>query len=138
MAVESWDPRRTRATLTPARLAALLGAADALATPRFGLDPAAVSDLAALARHAVAETAAGMDWAAAARELPDDQLVALVRLFTRAEAEFSGWEAGDASPVIPLVAELKARGRYDSELTAWIKSNSRNRFLPYGNLMNRL
>ena len=40
--------------------------------------------------------------------------------------------------MIPLVRELKRRGAYPAELTAWIKANTDNRFLPYGNLMDRL
>ena len=42
------------------------------------------------------------------------------------------------APVIPLVAELKRRGDYPNDLTAWIKANTDNRFLPYGSLMDRL
>ena len=48
------------------------------------------------------------------------------------------WEALGRSPVIPLVAELKRRGRYPRELTGWIKANTTNRFLPYGSLLDRL
>jgi hypothetical protein len=39
---------------------------------------------------------------------------------------------------VPLVALLKSRAAYPSELTRWIKTNTSNRFLPYGSLMDRL
>ncbi len=73
-----------------------------------------------------------------AKGLGDDEVVALIRLFTMAESALPGWKAGDASPVIPLAAVLKQRGSYPADLTAWIRAHSDNRFLPYGNLMNRL
>ena len=98
----------------------------------FGLTRERISVLAAVARQD--EKA---DWKAAAVELEADRLVALIRLYTLAE-RLPGWEAGPRSPVIPLAAELKKRGDYPDELTAWIKANTDNRFLPYGSLMDRL
>lgn len=77
-------------------------------------------------------------WAEPARALSDDQLTALVRFFTLAEARFSGWEAGERSPVIPLAAELRARGAFPVELKRWVRAVSRNRFLPHGSLQTRL
>lgn len=135
MAVERWDPAREPAGLTADHVERLVEAARHLDEPRFGLDVDTAAELAPLARH---RPEAGVDWAAAGEGLDDDRVVALIRLFTRAEAALSGWEAGDASPVVPLAAVLKRRGRYPRELTAWIRANSDNRFLPYGNLMNRL
>jgi len=73
-----------------------------------------------------------------ADDLTDAQLLDLIRLFTLAEQQLPGWEAGAASPVVPLAALLRKRGGYPADLNAWIKSHSRNRFLPYGNLMDRL
>lgn len=134
MGVETWDPRPAPARLSDTDLADFLAAAGRVGEDRFGLDAAAADRLAVLARH----DDGGPDWAAAARGLRDAELVDLVRLFTLAEAAFGNWEAGDASPVIPLAAELKRRGAYPDDLTAWIRANSRNRFLPYGNLMKRL
>ena len=134
MSVESWDPGAGTARLDQQAIDALLAAAGRLEQDRFGLDAATAGDLARVARH----DGAACDWAAAAGGLDDDALLALIRLFTLAEGRLSGWEAGDASPVIPLARELKGRGRYPAELTAWIKANTSNRFLPYGNLMDRL
>jgi hypothetical protein len=134
MSVESWDPGAGIARLDRAAVDTLIDAASRLEEDRFGLDAAAAGDLARVARH----DGAACDWAAVARDLDDATLEALIRLFTLAEGRLSGWEAGDASPVIPLARELKDRGRYPAELTAWIKANTSNRFLPYGNLMDRL
>jgi hypothetical protein len=137
LTVESWDPRSAAAGLTPGKRERLLQAARHLDEPRFGLGLDTAGELAPLARHG-AGSRPGVDWAQAALPLDDDDVIALIRLFTLAESAIPGWEAGDASPVIPLVALLKRRGAYPQELTGWIKSNSDNRFLPYGNLMDRL
>ena len=137
MAVESWDPSGARTGLTTDRLDRLLQASRLLDEPRFGLDIQSTGELAPLARHS-ARSRQGVDWAKAGENLSDDEVIALIRLFTLAESAFSGWEAGDASPVIPLAALLKRRGSYPTDLTAWIRTNSDNRFLPYGNLMDRL
>ena len=47
-------------------------------------------------------------------------------------------EAGAQSPVIALAAELRRRHAYPDDFTAWIKAHSSNRFLPHGNLMDKL
>lgn len=137
MAVESWDPGGAKAGLTPEKLARLLEAARHPDDPQFGLTAPAAGELAPLARHQRG-SGAGVDWERAAEPLADDDIVALIRLFTLAEAKLSGWESGDASPVIPLAALLKRRGAYPEDLTPWIRAHSDNRFLPYGNLMDRL
>jgi hypothetical protein len=137
VAVESWDPGGAASGLTPIKLQRLLRAARQLDEPRFGLDGSTAGELAPQARHG-GGTRPGVDWAEAAGALDDDDILALIRLFTLAESALSGWESGAASPVIPLAAVLKRRGSYPPELTAWIKAHSDNRFLPYGNLMDRL
>jgi len=134
MTVESWDPGAASPRLDDRTIETLLDAAGRLETPRFGLDAGRAGELAPCARH----EAGACDWAAAARTLRDDDILALIRLFTLAENALSGWEAGDASPVIPLARELRRRGSYPDDLTGWIKANTDNRFLPYGNLMDRL
>ncbi|MDA9680137.1 hypothetical protein N9U06_01615, partial [Gammaproteobacteria bacterium] len=67
-----------------------------------------------------------------ARALDSDTAISLVRLFTLVEEQISGWEAGNKSPVIPLVKILKERGDFEAGLRKWIKSNTKNRYLPYG------
>ena len=77
-------------------------------------------------------------WSAVAQDLSTQDLVALIRLFTLGEGQFSSWQAGAKSAVIKLVRVMKARKEMAPELTAWIKTNSDNRFLPHGDLMDRL
>lgn len=76
-------------------------------------------------------------WRDAIAELDDQRVVALVQFFTLAE-QLPGWQAQERSPVVPLMAELRARNAVPSELSAWIRSNSDNRFLPWGSLLDRL
>jgi hypothetical protein len=132
MTVESFDPSAADHTISDARLARLLDAACRLDEEQFGLAAAEVRELAAVAVHPES------DWSARAETLGDEEIEALIRLFTLAESRLSGWESGAASPVVPLAAALKGRGTYPADLTRWIKSNTRNRFLPYGSLMDRL
>ena len=58
----------------------------------------------------------------------------LIRVFTLIEV-LPGWDAGAKSPVIALVKILKARGKFDPDLRKWIKSNTDNRYLPYGSAL---
>lgn len=71
------------------------------------------------------------DWQVA-EQLSDQELEQLVRFFTLAEMQLSGWDAGKTSPVIYLVKMLKKRGAFAPELKKWIKANTDNRFLPNG------
>jgi len=133
MAVDSFDPASMRThIITPELLAELVALADRLAEPHLGLDISAARRTAVVARQG------SVDWAAAASRLVEDDLQALIRVFTKGEKEIPGWEAGAKSPVIPLVRELKKRGAFTAELSSWIKANSDNRFLPHGSLMDRL
>ena len=131
MSLGTWDPSAAaEPSLDAAALSTLLAAAESDAD-NFGLSPSDVQSLAPLARD-------GSVWKAAATDLEDAQLVSLVRLFTVAEGRFDAWKADAKSPVIALAAELRRRGSYPEELTAWIKANSSNRFLPWGSLLDRL
>ena len=67
-----------------------------------------------------------------------DDIVAWIRLLTLIERDLSGFEAGDKSPVLPMLRELKKRNAVPTDLFAWIRANTRNRFLPYGSLGDRL
>lgn len=67
-----------------------------------------------------------------AEPLANDELIALIRFFTLAEMQFTGWDGGKDSPVIPLVRILKSRDGFTPELRKWIKANTDNRYLPYG------
>ncbi len=63
-----------------------------------------------------------------------DELNQLIRVFTLIEA-LPGWDAGEKSPVIAFVKILKAKGQFGSDLRKWIKSNTDNRYLPYGSAL---
>lgn len=69
---------------------------------------------------------------AVAEGLTDDELIALIRFFTLAEMQFTGWDGGKDSPVIALVRILKSRDGFTADLRKWIKANTDNRYLPYG------
>lgn len=134
MSISHFDPSAGK-SLSPERLQRLLRAAVALDEPDFGLSDAEVAEFAALARHQPRK--GGPDWSAVT-DLDDAAVIALVRLFTLAEGRLPGWESGDRNPVVPLVALLKARGALPDDLNGWIRANTDNRFLPHGNLMDRL
>jgi|TARA_B110000116_G_scaffold268793_1_gene283523 hypothetical protein len=74
-------------------------------------------------------------WFNAAAGLDVKQIECLVRFFTVAEMQFSGWEVGADSPVIWLVKLLRHRNcAPNKELLLWIKNHSNNRFIPNGAL----
>jgi hypothetical protein len=127
-----WQPDEHCVTLDARLLDRLLAAAACLDRPEFSLNAAEMQRYAALMRLPAANWTPFVALASAA------QLVALVKFFTLAEMRLPGWEALARSPVIPFVAELKRRGSYPGELTAWIKANTTNRFLPYGSLLDKL
>jgi len=127
-----WQPNVHGVTLNAASLARLTRAADSLDAPMLGLTEEEVTAFAAVMRHPAA------DWVPLLTDQPDAVLVCLVRFFTLAEMQLAGWEALGRSPVIPIVAELRRRKSYPHELTAWIKAHTNNRFLPYGNLLDKL
>ena len=70
------------------------------------------------------------------RESP--RLVAWLKVLVLAEEMIPGCDLGARSPAIAIARLLRARGDYPPDLTAWIKSASSNRFLPYGSLLDRL
>jgi hypothetical protein len=73
-------------------------------------------------------------WQQLADQLSNADILSLIRFFTLAE-QLPGWQAGDSSPVIWLTKIFKQRGeKLDKDLLLWIRSNSENRFLPYGSL----
>ncbi|MDE0420356.1 MAG: hypothetical protein OXK76_05630 [Gammaproteobacteria bacterium] len=82
--------------------------------------------------------AGAQGWTGFFEDRSSDRLIAWLRVLTLAEASVAGCDVGAKSPVIVLARMLRERGDYPAELTAWIKSVSSNRFLPYGSLMDRL
>ena len=132
MSVDTFDPTAIPQALAAADVQSLLDAAARLDAPDFGLSTHEVTRLGRLARTDAA------DWPTATQALTNDELEALIRLLVLAEARLPGWESGAKSPVIPLARHLKGRSAWPEALTAWIKGNSRNRFLPHGSLLDRL
>lgn len=96
-------------------------------------------DLTVLAQHELAGHAGVMkldpDAWQAAENLSSEDMVCLIRFFTLIEMQVPEWDAGRKSPVIPLVALLKARGEFDADLRKWIKSSTSNRYLPHGSAL---
>ena len=136
MSVNSFDPQQ----FDPSRVSTELGKTlveQALAAARAQDDGAELCLTAdEVAMLAPATTHAG--WGAAAQDLSTEELIMLIRLFTLGEGQFSSWQAGAKSAVVKLVRVMKARKEMTPELTAWIKANTDNRFLPHGDLMDRL
>ena len=121
MSVDTFDPSAVPQALTDADIGVLLGAAAQLDAAPFGLSDHEVARLAKLVRQD------GADWQMAAKDLSDDEVIALIRLLTLAEGALAGWESGPKSPVIVLARLLKDRGSYPADLTPWIKARSDNR-----------
>jgi hypothetical protein len=114
--------------------AALLGRFSQLADGLSGAMEAGMLDAAELANENWVMTAGPTAWEAAGA-LDSDTIISLVRLFTLLEEQVSGWDAGNKSPVIPLVKILKERGDFEAGLRKWIKSNTKNRYLPHGSAL---
>ena len=83
-------------------------------------------------------TAQAEECAALFADQESARLLGWLRALTLAEETVAGCEAGAKSPVIALARLLRERGDYPEDLTAWIRTVSSNRFLPYGSLMDRL
>ena len=74
-------------------------------------------------------------WEQAVSALSDADIHGLLRFFTVAESQLPDWHGGDHSPVIWLAGALRRRGAALSrETLLWIRRNSDNRYLPYGNV----
>jgi hypothetical protein len=129
MTIGTWDPAKS-SSLTLERLQELL-------TQISGLEENALA--ASLSDEFIRSNSQLMrldaiSWQVA-EQLTEDDLVALVRFFTLAEMQLSGWEAGNRNPVIPLVRILKQRDQFSPELRKWIKASTDNRYLPYGSAL---
>lgn len=74
-------------------------------------------------------------WTETAAQLSSEQILHLIRFFTLAEMQLTGWEAGSESPVIWLTKILRQRKQpLDRDMLLWIRANSDNRFIPNGAL----
>jgi len=131
MAVDTFDPSAMGNPMDEAAWRDLCAYAADFTGDALTLSELEVARFAALSSHP--------DWGAKAREIEaDETLQSLIRVFTLGEMAYPSWAAGEKSPVIALVRELKRRGSYDPAVTRWIKSHTSNKFLPHGSLMDRL
>ena len=131
MTVDTFDPGAMAQPIDAGMAAALCASASESQDNQLHLSSTAdVQRFAPLASHAA--------WSELADSLSNEKITALIKIFTLGEMQFASWASGDKSPVVPLVKMLKQRGEYSAEMTRWIKDNSTNRFLPHGNLLNRL
>ncbi len=74
-------------------------------------------------------------WFSLKESLSTEDIIILIRFFTLAEMTYTNWTANESSPVIWLAKLLRQKGeKIDTQLLQWIKSNTRNKFLPYGAL----
>ena len=75
-------------------------------------------------------------WLKFTEEMAVEELVDWIKVLTLCEFKLQGFDCGAKSPVIPLARRLKQQKKYPVELTTWIRKNSKNRFLPYGSLLD--
>jgi|TARA_R110001583_G_scaffold39368_5_gene126118 hypothetical protein len=74
-------------------------------------------------------------WQTAVADFENDELIDLIRFFTRAEKLISGWDAGKESPAIWINKALRKRGeKLSRDMLLWIRANTDNRFIPNGGL----
>ena len=143
MSIGSWDPRKSRGeekdkpSILDEQVVARMMRASDLAPDlakreKFGLSDTEIDKYAALMQLPLTS------WQPVIQNLESAQLIALLKFFTLAEQHLRGWEAGARSPVIAIAKVLRDQSAYPDDLTAWIRSNSNNRFLPHGSLMDRL
>ncbi|MEM8498968.1 MAG: hypothetical protein AAF542_13150 [Pseudomonadota bacterium] len=89
--------------------------------------------LAEQSRLATAMRQSEEQWLQAVNALSSAHIYHLMRFLTVAEMAFNDCEAGPNSPVISLNKLLKTRGEaLQKEQVLWIKSHTRNRYLPNG------
>lgn len=130
LSVQSWDP--SAKDLTSTHRAILQKTAAQLSTEGLQLN----DEEQALLRPVMHLEASLWESFVAAESTED--IVLWIKILTLIERDLSGFEAGHRSPVLPLLRELKKRKEVPTDLVAWIRANTRNRFLPYGSLADRL
>ena len=127
MSVGSFDPNASNQEIDAALVRELLHGFDG---EQIELDKAGELRFSILARH--------KGWFEVCDQYSTEELRALAKMFTVLEQNYSSFNAGSDSPVIPIVRALKAIGAWEKADTQWIKAHTDNRFLPHGSLMDRL
>ncbi|AMO67931.1 hypothetical protein DOK_02871 [gamma proteobacterium BDW918] len=133
MAIGSWTPEKEKVTLSIdtqwLQQCIALSRSD-----KLELLPAPFSEE-EQQKYAVFMRVAPEQWQAAVANFSNDELVDLIRFFTRAEKLISGWDAGKESPAIWINKALRKRGeKLSRDMLLWIRANTDNRFIPNGGL----
>jgi hypothetical protein len=133
MAIGSWTPEKEKVTLSIdtqwLQQCIALSSSD-----KLELLPAPFSEE-EQQKYAVFMRVAPEQWQVAVANFSNDELVDLIRFFTRAEKLISGWDAGKESPAIWINKALRKRGeKLSRDMLLWIRANTDNRFIPNGGL----
>ena len=130
MTVDSWDP--SAASLTSRHRVILNKAVSQLESESLQF----TDDEQALLRPTMLVSSEA--WQSFADSESNASVEAWIKVLTLVERDFNGFEAGNRSPVLTLIKVLKERDALPDDLFSWIKAHTRNRFLPYGSLADRL
>jgi hypothetical protein len=132
MTIGSWDPTATETFTISSEILdkfTQLANSDQLASLNEQLSSEEIQQQAPIMRLDF------QNWQNAVSDSDAHTLIALIRFFTIAEQQLSGWEGLEKSPVIYLNKLLKLRKEpLDKDMLLWIRANSNNRFLPNGAL----
>lgn len=126
MTVDSWQPTPVPTKIEPDDLERLLASAsDFKSNENFTPELNWIQPL-AMADHSI--------WQNTVQSLNDDELIGLIKLLTVVEAQ-NNWDLGEKSPVIAIFKSYKKKSGVNRELVKWVKSNSDNKYLPFGPLI---
>ena len=128
--VQSWNPADGQVSASEVRI--LARAAEHLDHPHLGLTEQEQAEL------LVAVQKGADSWRGLAEAWDARHVCNWVKALTLAEARLAGFDLGSKSPVIVLIQHLKQHHALPDGLLDWVRSATTNRFLPYGNLQDRL
>ena len=128
--VGQWNPKSVELDVIHKKL--LSKAAENLQETNLGLDADELGTLRPVLRRERPV------WESFAITQDSELLVGWIKALTLLERDVTGFELGDKSPVITLHRILKSRNDLPDDLNDWIKQHTNNRFLPYGNLFERI
>ena len=75
-------------------------------------------------------------WQESIQQLTDLERLQLATFYTVAEVKLSGWQARDKNPAIWIFRYLKKNGQLpEKEFIKALKSQTDNRFIPYGSVL---
>ena len=128
--VGQWNPKSVELGVIHEKL--LTKAAGSLQETNLGLDADELGTLRPVLRRE------RQVWQSFATAQESELLIGWIKALTLLERDVTGFELGDKSPVITLHRILKSRNDLPDDLNDWIKQHTNNRFLPYGNLFERI